>query len=594
MPPCSARWAGLLIGRAQFAAQPGGAAAAVRERAYRENNVGVARLEQYDYREAAASFRRALDADPRLAAARLNLGIALLYDSQLEDADREVGAALEQMPAAPQPPYVRGLIARLAGREEDAAASFRRVLAIDPADVGARIQLGQSLIAMRSTTGDRRAADAVKAELFNATRARPRHRVDARRTRRGQPAGDGQVSGASRQSGERDLRDLALDKKRYAEAIRSTGLEPELIDPATPAVSFVDATAAVAGGPDLGASAASRLTWGGPVDVSGGLAGALDRLAASLATGVTLADIDGDGELDLVLVAGQSVVVCRQQGRRFVADERTGVRVDGTTPIAAVAGDYDNDGRPDLFVLGRPANRLYHQEGDGTFRDVTQSAGLAAATGLARTAAFVDVDHDGDLDLFIGGLGGSTAAAGARFPIDFAAAPNQLLRNDGNGRFTDATADARLAAPGHAVAIVPTDYDNRRDVDLLVVGHGDRPALFSNLRDGTFRDVAVDAGLPPASPYLAAAAADVNKDGATDFFFGRAGAPGLFATSTGSSRFVVADAPSGTRDATSAQFVDYDNDGALDLLVLTAAVRGCGEIPAPHGWTSPLARCPAR
>src|SRR6185295_15031968 len=106
-------------------AQPGGGAAAARERAYRENNVGVARLEQYDYREAAASFRRALDADPRLAAARLNLGIALLYDSQLEDADREVGAALEQMPSAPQPPYVRGLIARLAGREADAAASFR-------------------------------------------------------------------------------------------------------------------------------------------------------------------------------------------------------------------------------------------------------------------------------------------------------------------------------------------------------------------------------------------------------------------------------------------------------------------------------------
>ena len=65
--------------------------------------------------------------------------------------------------------------------------------------------------------------------------------------------------------------------------------------------------------------------------------------------------------------------------------------------------------------------------------------------------------------------------------------------------------------------------------------------------------------------------ADVNKDGATDFFFGRAGAPGVFAMSTGSARFVVSDAPAGTRDATSAQFVDYDNDGVLDLLVMTAA-----------------------
>src|SRR5262249_3787129 len=167
-------------------------------------------------------------------------------------------------------------------------------------------------------------------------------------------------------------------------------------------------------------------------------------------------------------------------------------------------------------------------------------------------AAFVDVDHDGDLDIIIGGGAGL-----------------QLLRNDGNGRFTDATTEARLGGADSAVALVPTDFDNHRDVDLLVVRDTARPSLFSNLRDGTFRDVAADVGLPATARFSAVTAGDLNKDGATDFFFGRRGEPGLLALSDRSNRFTLAPAPAETRDATAAQLVDYDNDGLLDLFVLT-------------------------
>ena len=104
---------------------------------------------------------------------------------------------------------------------------------------------------------------------------------------------------------------------------------------------------------------------------------------------------------------------------------------------------------------------------------------------------------------------------------------NQLLRNNGDGTFTDITAAAKVAAaPAAGVAIVPTDFDNRRDMDLLVVHRGRPPALFQNVRDGSFRDVAAEVGLPGADAYTSVAAADVNKDGYTDFFFGRADAPG--------------------------------------------------------------------
>ena len=325
--PAGALAAGLLIGLAQCANQPAGPPDA-RERAYRENNVGVARLEQYDYREAAASFRRALEADPRLAAARLNLAIALLYDSQLDEADREARAAADQMPSAPQPPYVRGLIARLAGRDEEAAASFRRVLAIDPGDVGARIQLGQTLIAERRNDEAIRILDeAVRAEPFNATAAyglatamtRAGRADDSRQAMarfqqlRDNPAS---VTYSSSYLGQGPLRGSARLHRARSRADRSGRLPRS--------ASSTRRRRWRAAGNWARTRRRARLALGGRVDVSGGMAAALDRVASSLATGVTLADIDADGELDLVLVAGPTVLVRRHQGRPVRYQRREG------------------------------------------------------------------------------------------------------------------------------------------------------------------------------------------------------------------------------------------------------------------------------
>jgi tetratricopeptide (TPR) repeat protein len=565
--------AGVVASLSPSAFQPGGAD--TRERADRENNLGVARLEQFDYRAAAAQFRRALDIDPRLAAARLNLAIALLYDAQADEAEREARAASEALPDSPRPPYVRGLIARLAGRDDEASAQFLRAVALDPRDAGARVQLGQVLVNQRRyDEAVASFAEAQRTEPFNATAA---YGMATALTRAGR-AGEGQ---AAMTRFER-LRDNPasftyssdyLGQGRYAEAIASTGLEPELIDRAIPPVAFADATSAIVGSVELGSNSTPRtVRLGDLVDVSGGPAAALDRIAASSATGVTLADIDADGELDLLLVSGSTVIVRRARGARFENSARADINVPGTLPIAVVAGDYDNDGRADLFVLGHPAHRLFHQSADGTFQDVTTAAAIPAPASFARTAAFVDIDHDGDLDLFLGGLAGVGApGAEARFPQAFGAAPNQLLRNAGNGRFVDVTAEARLMSTGgHAVAIVPTDYDNHRDIDLLVVNFGAPPALLGNARDGTFRDASADAGLPRAADCTSVAAGDVNKDGATDFLFGRAGAAALLAMSSGDGRFTVSEAPAGTSDVVSAHFIDYDNDGILDLLALTA------------------------
>ena len=205
---------------------------------------------------------------------------------------------------------------------------------------------------------------------------------------------------------------------------------------------------------------------------------------------------------------------------------------------------------------------------------MTRLAGIARHPLLPGAAAFVDVDHDGDLDLVIAGLADLDATVpraaerALTFPGEFAPAPIRLLRNNGNGTFTDTTANARLNIATHAIAIVPTDFDNRRDIDLLVVNRGGPPLLFQNMRDGTFRDVAAEVGLAAAvgaEEITAVTAADVNKDDFPDFFFGRSGG-GVFALSDGRGRFTGAPAPDGVRAGLAAQFIDYDNDGLLDLL----------------------------
>ena len=300
-------------------------------------------------------------------------------------------------------------------------------------------------------------------------------------------------------------------------------------------------------------------------------------LAAALGGNVTLFDFDLDGDLDLFWVSPVEQRLYRNDGGKFTEVTAQSGALNAKpvgTGVGAVAGDYDNDGKPDLFVIRYGSLALYHNDGGGKFSDVTAAAGIAAAYPyLPSSAAFVDVDHDGDLDVFIAGLADlskpSKTGESTVFPDDFAGAPNTLLRNDGNGKFTDITAAAKLDRIGHTTAVVPTDFNNKRDIDLLVANYGKAPELFSNLRDGSFRNVANEIGLAAGGRWTCVAAGDVNKDGYTDFFFGRADGPALFAISDGREKFKTMAAPNGSEGVRAAQFLDYDNDGLLDCLALT-------------------------
>ena len=496
------------------------AKANAREDAYRANNIGVALLEQFKHKEASDAFRRALQLEPGLAIARINLGIALFNIPDLPAAQKELQAAAALAPAAPQPHYLLGLLAKTQNRTEEAIASFQKVLRIDADDVGANVNLGQ-LYAQQRKYAEAIAVlrTALAAEPYNATAL---YNLGTALMRSGQRDEGQKVIAQFQELRQRGtgttLGSNYLEQGRYAEAIASTGAEPELVDKRTPEVTFTDATA----------TALPAGEW--PGEQSGGA--------------VLLVDYDLDGDLDLLEIAGVKQRLLRNDGGKFtdVTDKSGALLKAGTAAgVAAVAGDYDNDNRPDLFVLRSGTSTLYHNDGNGSFSDVTAAAKIPASPKAAATTAFVDVDHDGDLDILM---------AGDAYV---------LLRNNGDGTFSDQTAAAKLTDKVSARAIVATDFDNRRDIDLLIAST-DKISLWRNMRDGTFRDVATGVGLEVKGA-TNVAAGDVNKDGFTDFYFG--GSDGFFALSNGKERFQVTRAPAGS-DA--AQFLDYDNDGLLDLV----------------------------
>jgi Flp pilus assembly protein TadD len=502
-----------------------------REEAYRANNIGVALLEQFKPKEAADAFRHALQLDPGLALARINLGIALFNMPDLPAAQKELQAAIAAAPSAPQPHYVLGLAAKSQNKAEEAIASFQKVLQIDKQDVGANVNLGQ-LYAQQRKYPEAIAVlrTAIAMEPYNATAL---YNLGTSLIRAGQREEGQKVVAQFQELRQRGtgttLGNNYLEQGRYAEAIASTGAEPDLVDKQTPEVVFTDVTSAVLPPPNWPAV---------PADVQ--------RTGALL-----LFDYDGDGDLDLLEVADMRQRLLRNDKGKFtdVTAQAGALSKAANSPGgAAVAGDYDNDTKPDICIVRSGTPTLYHNDGNGSFSDVTATAKIPAGMTVGTTGAFVDFDHDGDLDLLLGGDG------------------LWLLRNNGDGTFTDQTAAAKLTDKVHAHGIVPTDFDNRRDIDLLVAST-QKVSLWRNMRDGTFRDVAAEVGLTLKDAW-SVAAGDVNKDGFTDFYFASpiGDTAGYLALSDGKEHFQTTRTDGG---AAASQFIDYDNDGLLDLVSLT-------------------------
>ena len=363
--------------------------------------------------------------------------------------------------------------------------------------------------------------------------------------------------------------------------------------------------------------------WFESVPPSSGLdfrhsAGSTGRfLLPEMETGGTgLIDFDGDGLLDVFCVDGGSADperpaaprhrLFRNRGGWQFEDvtQRAGIVIPDGYGMGCAVGDYDSDGWPDLYVTQLGANRLFRNNGNGTFTDVTDRAGVAVRS-WSTGAAFVDVDGDGRLDLMVVNYVRWTAAlemecfsSGGRrdycSPLNYnAPAPTVLFRNRGNGTFEDITVAAGLSkAYGNGFGIATGDFDGDGRVDLYVANDAMPNQLWLNQGNGRFvddaalRGCALNAlGVPRAG--MGVVAFDVLQRGALDLFVTHlvGEGNGLFLNHSGNFLdSITSDGPmAGSLPYTGfgVAFADFDNDGEADLYVANGRVRLGTDQPDP-------------
>ena len=524
-------------------------------------NKGVGLMDQFKPVEAAEVFDELVRLAPNWTTGRLNLGIALLNaESQSYDrAERELKEVIRSEPDSARAHYALGMLLVHLGRSEEALSEFRRVLEIDPQDGDTHYQLGVLLASQDSAAAQQHLETALEKIPHHASAC---YRLQSMLRR----AGDVErglellarfqtlkTSGAGITSGMK-----YGEMGRYATVIHAFGPNPRQAPSASLPVFA-----------DVAEQAGLLHATGG----SSGWPGSDQRFGP----GVAAADVDGDDDLDLCIptagAAGGSPLLLNEDGG-FAPAPDSGV--DDREAIGAYFGDYDRDGDVDLFLTCRGPNRLYQNDGQGHFADVTLSSGITAAELISVGAAWADADHDGDLDLYVANF--ASSAADLREPTEAGArgVPNVLWRNNGDGTFTDvATASGIDGGPAASVGVLFFDVDDDRDLDLYVVNHGSRNRLFFNSRVGEYRDATSEHELlADAGPGLGGVLGDVDADGRQDLLLLRGAAPPRLFLQVRRGQFAedhaFRSAVESIAGASGGLLGDLDLDGDLDLVLLDA------------------------
>jgi hypothetical protein len=240
------------------------------------------------------------------------------------------------------------------------------------------------------------------------------------------------------------------------------------------------------------------------------------------AGGVTSGDYNNDGYPDLFLAGSEGSKLYRNTGHGTFEDVTAAAGLDGEKTSHAqgcVFADYNNDGYLDLFVTKTAgvSNRLFKNNGDGTFTDVTKEAGVGLAS-YSYTAGFADIDNDGDLDLFVCVSGNAAVRAPDPPSHDRDGEPDRLYRNNGDGTFTDITKEAGVGDTGWGIGMTFLDYDNDGDQDIYIANDFGPNSLYQNDGTGHFKQVAPQAGAVDYGFGMSASCGDYDNDGDLDIY----------------------------------------------------------------------------
>ena len=333
--------------------------------------------------------------------------------------------------------------------------------------------------------------------------------------------------------------------------------------------------------------------------------GASDRkfYLETMGSGAAFLDYDNDGDLDLYIVNGAPLpgfetasppanTLYRNNGDGTFTDVTAAAGVGDTSyGMGCVAADYDNDGDSDLYITNFGTNLLYQNNGDGRFTDATAHAGVGNGQKWSASCAFVDYDHDGNLDLYVVNYLDYDItkdrdwydSRGRRIysnPQAYSGISDTLYRNNGDGTFTDVTKQAGVYNDkGKGLGVTCGDYDNDGRIDIYVANDTTPNFLYRNVGDGRFVDIGPFAGAAynehgVAEGGMGVDFGDYNNDGALDIFVTN------FSNETNTLYHNTADGAlidftniAGLGEASflklafGTKFFDADNDGTLDIFV---------------------------
>ncbi len=499
--------------------------------------LGMVHSRQQDFRAAEGYLRAAVKLAPDEPQGHYALGTALMAQGKVEEAEEEL-QTFSEMQARRQRVDV-----------------LQKQVFVEPVDAGLRYQLAEAYEELGQLS-------AAERQLRFGLLLEPEHEAArlllediGRRLRRdGGPAGRAQSDSARAE----------LESPRYSDATASSGL-------------------------------VFHHRHGGTGE---------RYMVETMGPGVVLADFDRDGRLDVYFVQGAATpgllaeptprnMLFRNLGEGTFVPVAAGIApADPGYGQGAAAADYDGDGFTDLYVTNFGPNRLYRNNGDGTFTDVTDGAGVGDAL-WGTSAAWADVDTDGDLDLFVVNyvdfgwdnhkLCGDTRRDLYSYchPDVYNGLPDRLYINQGDGTFVESGEAAGIAnrGEGKGLGVVFADYDDDGDLDIYVANDSTRNFLYTNAGDGTFADDSLLAGVGYNEDGRAEAGmgtdwGDYDGDGLLDVVVTNlALETNTLYRNLGAGLFIDVSFASGIGEPSfrfvgfGANWLDYDNDGDLDLLI---------------------------